>query len=36
VARLYLRLLPGIADDVGWEVMAVVGIHGPILAISAR
>ena len=25
-----------VTDDVGWESMTPIGIHGPILAISAR
>jgi hypothetical protein len=25
----------GVADDIGWESMALVGIHSPILAIWA-
>jgi hypothetical protein len=26
----------GVADDIGWEPVALISIHGPILSISAR
>ena len=33
MARNHLRSLPGVAEDIGWEAVALVDIHQPILAI---
>jgi hypothetical protein len=35
MAEFSLASVPGAVDDIGWEAVAVVCIHSPILAISA-